>query len=63
MLQAQVMELQMKCNALTITNQRLMEKLNELVESNEDKKKLIRIIFDIYLNNPKLHKSFINKSI
>lgn len=34
MLQAQVMELQMKCNALTITNQRLMEKLNELVESN-----------------------------
>lgn len=40
MLQAQVMELQMKCNSLTITNQRLIEKLNQALENDEDKKKV-----------------------
>ena len=37
-LEAQVMELQMKCNTLTATNKRLQDKLNGNIEIDEKKK-------------------------
>ena len=37
-LEAQVMELQMKCNTLATANQRLLERLNENMEIDEKKK-------------------------